>query len=408
MVNTTKIISICGGALLLASCGSGTKKNTLSKIGDLEITTLDQMDVVANRTGSGDNSIIVSEIGLPDTPKAALLLSDLADDVELVKLDQAEDALVRSGQMWLTDKRFIIYDGNEVKQFDRSGKYLGKIGAKGNGPGEYYISPYDVAVDEAGGRIYLLAYNATKLLSYDLDGKFTGDIPLAHAAKKGFINVNPDGTLTISALMFDNDDDRYAVWRQDLDGNMIEGVRAAHLAVAPDFSNEVFMGSGENGFTYSLFNYDARQDTIYEYADGMLKPLFTADFGDRKPMHNLISFPGFYIVDMIGESVEVAPGSYVLPSLVPVLIDKKTLRGGPVELVLDFIGPVKADRSWIFAKDTDYFSINIDPGDLEETLRKTLEEQSDISESDRARISELVESISPDDNNYLIVGKWKK
>ena len=92
----------------------------------------------------------------------------------------------------------------------------------------------------------------------------------------------------------------------------------------------------------------------------------------------------------------------------PVLIDKKTLRGGPVELVLDFIGPVKADRSWIFAKDTDYFSINIDPGDLEETLRKTLEEQSDISESDRARISELVESISPDDNNYLIVGKWKK
>lgn len=408
MVNTAKIVSILAGAFLLASCGSGTKENKLSKMGDLEVTTIDQMDVIASRTGSGDNSIIVAEISAPETPKAALLLSDLADDVEIVRLDQADEALVRSGSMWISDKRFIIYDGNEVKQFDRSGKYLGKIGSKGNGPGEYFIAPYDVAVDEANGRIYLLAYNATKILSYDLDGEFTGDIPLAHAARKGFIDVNPDGTLTISALTFDIDDDRHAVWRQDLEGNMIEGVRAAHLAVAPDFSNEIFMGSGEKGFTYSLFRMDAQRDTIYEYTDGALKPLFTADFGDRKPMHNMMSFPGFYVVDMIGEPVEVDPGSYVIPSLVPVLIDKKTLRGGPVELVLDFIGPVKVERGWIFAKDTDYFGINIDPGDLEETLRKTLEEQSGISESDRARITELIESISPDDNNYLIVGKWKK
>ncbi len=410
MINSAKFLVPWVAAVLLTSCNFGSKNSNgkkLSTIGDVEVVSFDEMDVVATRNGSDDNSLIVANLSSSGDTKA-LLLSDLADNLEIVKLDDSEEAVVRSGNLWLSDKRFIIFDGNEVKQFDRSGKYLGKVGAKGNGPGEYFIAPYDIAIDEANGRIYLLAFSATKILSYDLEGKFTGDIPLAHAAMKGFININPDGTLTIGALVFSNNEDGYVVWTQDLHGNMTEGTKADHLAVAPDFSNEIYKGTGDGDFTYSLFRMDDQPDTIYNYSHGALNPVFTAVFGDKVPIHNYMSFPAFYIVNTVGEPVEVLPGSYEYPILTPIMIDKKTLRGGPVEVVLDFIGPITADHNWIFAKNTDYFSLNLDPGDLKESLQKAIDEQPNLSDEDRTRMTELHESISIDDNNYLIVGKWKK
>ncbi|MDE6368040.1 MAG: hypothetical protein K2K94_02245 [Muribaculaceae bacterium] len=121
-----------------------------------------------------------------------------------------------------------------------------------------------------------------------------------------------------------------------------------------------------------------------------------------------MSFPGFYLIDIIGDPVQVDEGSYLLPSKTPVIVDKKTGKGGAVELVLDFIGPIKAGKSWIFAKNPNYFMLNLDPGDFAETLEKTINEEHNMAESDLASMKELLDGISPDDNNYLIIGKWKK
>ena len=403
MIDLTKIAGICAGAILLAACGSCSGEKKRATIGDMEVVTFDDMDVIGSREGG----LVVADRTLAGATKA-MLLSDLANDIELVRLDPSDEALVKSGVIWLSDKRFIIYDGNEVKQFDRSGKYLGKIGSKGNGPGEYFIAPYDITIDEAGGRIYMLTYAADKILSYDLDGKFTGDVPLARKAEKGFMEVNPDSTLTVAALTFTSGEDPYAVWRQDFQGNLIDGVKAGDLTVAPDYSNEIYKGVSDDGFTYSLFRINPEADTLYEYAQGALRPDFTARFGDKMPMHRYSSFPGFYLIDIPGGAEAVTPNSYQLISGAPIIIERNSLRGGRVELVLDILGPIIADHEWIFGKNPEYFTLNLDPGDLEESLRKVLAEQPDLSDSDRERINGLLETISPDDNNYLIVGKWKK
>lgn len=411
MRQAIRLMSIGALAFLFTACGSGSnsggKAKKFSTVGDLEVVDFEEMNEIGSVIEGTDGELTVVDLSKVGSPKA-MLLSDLAEDLRIVKLDDAEEALVKSGMMWMSDKRFILYDGSDVKQFDSNGKYLGKIGSKGNGPGEYYIAPYDIAIDETRGRIYLMAYNADKLLSYDLDGKFAGDVPLAHQAKKGFIEIEPDGTLTIGALIFAGNGDDYVVWRQDAEGNMIDGIKAGHLAVQPDFSNEIYKGDAENGFTYSLFRMDAKADTLYNYADGKLSPAFTADFHDNGRMHHYASYPGFYLINLIGDPVQVGEGSFILPSTTPVLIDKKTGKGGAVELVLDFIGPIKANKEWIFAKNSDYFMMNVDPGDFADTLEKMIKEEHSLNESDLASMKELLDGISPDDNNYLIVGKWKK
>ncbi len=407
MIDLTKIAGICAGAILMAACGSCSGEKKLAKIGDMDVVTFDDMDVIGSREGE----MAVADLASAGAPKA-MLLSDLADDVELVRLDPSDEAIVKSGDMWMSDKRFVIFDGNELKQFDRSGKYLGKIGSKGNGPGEYYIAPYNITIDEAGGRIYMLTYAAKKILTYDLEGNFIGDLPLARPAEKGFMEVNPDSTLTVAALTFTINEDPYAVWRQDFQGNLIEGVQAGHLAMAPDYSNEIHKGLSDDGFTYSLFRMPpkdvSREDTLYVYTQGALRPDFTARFDGETPLHRYGSFPGFYLVDVAGEPVQVTPSSFYFSTPTPVLIDRQTLRGGRVEIVLDLLGPIFADHDWVYGKTPGYFTLNLDPGDLEESLRKALAEQTDLSDSDRERINGLLETISPDDNNYLIVGKWKK
>ena len=52
--------------------------------------------------------------------------------------------------------------------------------------------------------------------------------------------------------------------------------------------------------------------------------------------------------------------------------------------------------------------LNLDPGDFAETLEKVIMEERNIDESSLANMKELLDGISPDDNNYLIIGKWKK
>ena len=408
MKHVTRLLSLCAATVLLTACGNSTstKVKKFSNVGDIEVTSIEEMNQVGTITAGSDGELMVADLSKVEAPKA-LLLSDLVDDLRIIKLDNADDALVRDGSIWVSDKRFIIYDGNEVKQFDRDGKYIGKIGAKGNGPGEYYIAPYDFAIDEKRGKIHMLSYSATKVQTYDLEGKFIGDTPLAHRAQKGFIEIEPDGSLTIAALVFSDDEDGYAVWNQDKDGNVTGAVKAGHLAVEPDFSNEIYKGTNDKGFTYSLFRMDAAADTLYEYVDGQLKPAFTVNFGDGQ-MHSYLSCPGFYVIKVIGDPVAVSERSFVLPSKTPIIIDKKTGKGGAAELILDFIGPVKTSPDWLFGKNRDYFALNFDPGDLTETLEKAIAEAGDADKESVDNMKKLLESISPDDNNYLIVGKWKK
>lgn len=146
----------------LSSCingGQGSKGDALDAqpiVGSVEIL-------------NGDSVWVCNQSALKDT--LVLPLSYFADELQIVKLDNRDEALVPVRNVIVSDNYILVWgkDQTPFKLFDKSGKFLGNVGAFGQGPGEYQLI-YDAQIDEAGGRIYLLPWNARSLLAYDLKG----------------------------------------------------------------------------------------------------------------------------------------------------------------------------------------------------------------------------------------------
>lgn len=408
-IHITSLLAVV--AAVLTGCGSGSSsKGEFSGSANPISKTFAEAPVVAQAVAHGSDTLIVGK--LTSAPEqVTLIASDVLDDIELVKLENSDEAVVGRGNVWVTDKRILIYSDDEVKQFDRSGKYLGKVGAKGQGPGEYSIAPYYMDADEKAGRIYMMQYNAKNIFVYDTDGKYIESIPLAQEVNKGFFTVdNEKGTVTIAALLFHSDENPTPVWTQDMKGNVISSVFKPDITVVPDFSSEIYRGlnAGNEDFTYSLFRIDAKADTLYNYSDGRLTPAFTFDFGDEVPMHYFRAFPQFYVVVTFGTPEQVSESTYVLPSNAPFVIDRATLHGAPAVLMFDNFGTLTMDRGWTGCSNPEYLAWNLDPGDLLACLEAAPESHPLATEEGMARMKELKESIDPDDNNYVIIGRWKR
>lgn len=412
MLNIVRACSLCAViAVLVTSCGQKTApQRDFPFSANPSSKSFAEAPVAAKRVVSGTDTIVVGKLtSNPET--VTLLASELLDNLELVKLEDSDEALVGGGPVWVSENRIIIYDGKAIKQFDRSGRYLGTIGAKGQGPGEYSIAPYYIVADESAGRIYLLEYAATDLKIYDTSGVYVGKIPFPEKVHKGFFRIdNEKGLLTVASLRFSGMSQLGPVWVQDFDGNVVNSVSRPDLAVEPDYSNEVYGGvtSDDNGFAYSLFRIVPEADSLYAYADSCFRPDFTFDFGDKIPMHTFQSLPQFYVVIGYGAPVQTSESSYVLPHLTPFVIDRSTLRGAPAVLMLDNLGTLTMERGWSDKPNAEYFTWCIDPGDLLDCLDAAPESHPLANEEGMKRMRELKESISLDDNNYIIVGKWKR
>ncbi len=406
----SKVLAAATGLLLAAtSCGTGGKTDNNGGI----VTTSGEMKKVAERVAlPGGDSLIV--VRLTDTPDPVVLrASDLMDDIRLIRLDNStEDALVGESQIWTSGKRLMIYTGDAIKQFDMDGKYLGVIAHKGGGPGEFVIAPYDLYADEDAGRIYMLTYSANSIQTYDTEGNYLGDIPLAYPAPKGSVRADTKNRrLNITALRFQDGNEPVLAWEQDFDGNVISSFSRPDLTVVPDFSNEIRLGlNGDGNYTYSLFNVESPDDTLYSIVDGKFRPELTVDYADKTPMHSYYSFPRFYAVSTYGapEATDM-PGTYIIPSNQPLVIDRTTLYGAPASIMLDLIGPVVNDNGWQYQQTPDYFIINIEPATMAYTIDETVPSDLEYAtEEDYARMREFRESINPEDNNYIFIGRWKK
>ena len=111
--------------------------------------------------------------------KAEVLnVSQIAEDIEFLPLETTDECLLGDGMRNLVVAKndIIIYDGEEVcYRFGRNGKFKNRIGRKGNGPGEYVKSFY-IVVDTLNQWVYMGDYSQKKLVKYDYEGKYLGDL----------------------------------------------------------------------------------------------------------------------------------------------------------------------------------------------------------------------------------------
>ena len=123
------------------------------------------------------------------------LLSEIASDIEFIKLKTDKDHLVGSigGISRFNDKLLVLANqGKSLYIFTNQGDFVSEIGRRGKGPGEFlYI--YGMSIDPISNHLYILDNNQVKLIEYSPDGKFIKEKKLSfyatgvRATENGFI-----------------------------------------------------------------------------------------------------------------------------------------------------------------------------------------------------------------------------
>ena len=374
----------------------------------------EELPVVAQRIEYNGQSLIVCDWSqLTDT--IALPLSQLVEDLEIIPLENKDEAYVRNTSIRISDNYILLHSSRNMpfKLFTRQGKFIRNIGNSGNGPGGYG-QVCDFQLDEAHNRIYLMPWNATALIVYDLQGRLQPSIPLNAPDEqpwelpKSVFHV--DGgrrEITVATLPWKSNP--RMVWVQDFEGHILQQSPSNPYQLAMDYSTDIYHLNNTDAFELSVLNfYPEKEDTLYHYQTetNRLIPAFTLDFpGDKPLVHEYFELPTCFIGMVIGRMEEVGLLQTESREHTHFIVDKRTLRGGRYRVYNDFLGNTEA--FWLNHSRNGYYARNLSPhmlkAELEEALRR-----SDLTPAMRQKVSTLAESIDMErDNNYLMIGKLK-
>ena len=117
-----------------------------------------------------------------------LPLSDAVQKVEIVALETTDNSLIDEITLVeVTDEFIFIYSKDDIFRFARDGKFINKIGQKGEGPEEYtYIS--NIQIDESKGEVYVIT-TANGILVYDFEGSFKRQVINHTSLKRWFLSI---------------------------------------------------------------------------------------------------------------------------------------------------------------------------------------------------------------------------
>ena len=111
-----------------------------------------------------------------------LLLSDIVEDVEYVKLETTDDCLVASSvSIFATDEDIYVlnknYTNEKLFRFDRkTGKFISQIGSIGQGPKEMIQPCFVFAKDSL---VYVSSTNSDKVYVYTNENQFVRSVPFS-------------------------------------------------------------------------------------------------------------------------------------------------------------------------------------------------------------------------------------
>ncbi|MDR2036615.1 MAG: 6-bladed beta-propeller [Bacteroidales bacterium] len=370
---------------------------------------------VADVYTSGKHEIVVCDRSLlKDT--VILPLSYFTEEMQMVKLENSEHALVSTNSVIIGEKYILVKGSgnNPYKLFTREGRFITRIGSYGKGPGEYRTTN-DEIMDEKNNRIYIFPWGTQTILVYDLTGKILDPIRLPMNVSKGKLFVDPSGTM-ISVIAIPWMGSPYVAWTQKMSGEIISSIAPGHLAIDPrdasgaftGYNNDVMTSKNTSSMDVYLFAYESRQDTLYHYdtATNQLIPRFTMNFESPKiPIHSYVELPDHYLgnlaeLKIINDHLTDTQNNTFF------FVEKSTLKGSFFKLKNDYFGDLEiGGPSYAFSNG--YYVRNYDPGDLLEDLEKVLSGKN-ITEIMRQKLTQLRDTVSEGDNNYIFYAKLKK
>lgn len=108
--------------------------------------------------------------------KKEIPLSTVASSVKYIPLETTPDNLLNGRAIHLdvvfAGKYLFVCDGFHIYQFTPEGKYIRKIGQRGQGPGDFYKHILDVVYDEAKEHIIATDYIAGRAIVFSFKGDY--------------------------------------------------------------------------------------------------------------------------------------------------------------------------------------------------------------------------------------------
>ena len=361
---------------------------------------------------SADEKIITVNLSEVNK-KRAINLSDWVLEPEFIALDSScEEAYTEGGYCCVSDNYIGKYGSSQIyKLYDRkTGKFLRNIGKVGKNDGEY-SNVYNSVIDEQNSRVFILSWNAKELLCHDLNtGELIEARPLKHNVPKGVFVIDPEtGALTVAALPFEGMNEVVA-WKQDKEDNTLWEIPAGNLSVIPDFSNQINCFSNTEYFDFSISTWGGRVDSLYVVKDGFIKPIFTMNFlkGNQKaassvlPNHTYTLLPD-HIITSVSMPVRRASGYYSYGKPVYVVTERKTEHS----YVADFTDDILNRKLEYLPFTQGYYMEVFTAEDFIKTGKLALSEGK-LSGISKARISEILKTITPESNDVILLAPLKR
>lgn len=217
-------------------------------------------------------SIVNKEIGLK--------LSEIVDEIKYIPLETNGECLLGDvDPIRIYGNQIFLISNNQVYKFNKAGKFLGKIGSLGKGPGEY-LSAYDIQINEYDEQIYVLDTNGKKIHMYSINGLYLESFALGPGLPWQMLFFNH------SILVFNQAVAPIPVqlFRVDLKGNVIFN----YPTMSGLINSSIFSTEASDYASFKMetnsFNYtSAWTDTVYRIINNnWTEALFCIDYGKYK------------------------------------------------------------------------------------------------------------------------------
>ncbi len=339
--------------------------------------------------------MLVCHVEKVEKEEYTLNLSEWVTSFDVIPLETHDSCLIKDiGKIVLSENYIGIVDrdvyDHPVKLFDRQGQFITNVGQRGQGP-EEYLDLSDAYLDEDRNCFYLIGFaGVDKILGYNLKGEFTKSIPLAFKSidkPKFFIDGD---TITCFSMPLANKS--VIVFRQTLDGSVIDSVPATPNMYATNYDGEIFVTA--NASKYELFYTGV--DTLFHYnrIHNKLNPAFTATF-PHPTIHTYSELPACFVI----WSMDIK-NPYKQQLMV---IDKKTQEARYVQLKNDLFGNIPVNF-YRYDKGNIIFIYN--SFELKEYIQKALENPG-LEKELKERFIKLDQQLTGEENPILMIGKLK-
>ena len=242
---------------LLSGCGSD-RKNISKDLDVFKIDSRSPVEIVVNKDVEVEDSYDYSQA---------------FDSVSFVRLSNEPEAMVTNIEQLLVNDSLIFvldrYGSGTVKMFSMSGQYLGDVGRRGRGPGEY-IEPTHMELN--GDRIIIWDQFSQQLMYYGMDRAFLGTKQFSTMAMH-FHQVDSNRIIFNSV----NSDNKR--WMEDYS-----------LFLCDSLSNVTGLGfyRKKNSYSNLWYNHDFfYQDSILYYHPVYCDTIYTvnSDLGAKAAFH---------------------------------------------------------------------------------------------------------------------------